>query len=161
MAYDWKRARPLVSRAEELTGLALNAFHGCYDMNALTVHANLEATTSCDTAAGYDANSVVNPPVCDGPSLERYPCVGATGPGVYRLKFCDDEADRGLYSAQNMSCLEALGNCQVNHSLNPAASLACNWTQAKQTRLLLKDEKSPGLCDPYLGEWALPVPSSP
>lgn len=161
MAYEWKRAGPLVRRAEELTGLALNAFHGCYRMSALTLHANLEATTDCALGAGYDDSSVVNPPVCDGPSLERYPCVGASGPGVYRLKFCDDEADRGLYFARNMSCLEALGNCQVNHSLNPTASLACTWTQAEHTRLVLKDEKSPGLCDAYLGQWPIFVPSSP
>lgn len=159
LGYEWNRSKELVQWAETHTGKSVNAFHGCYDMRQLTLHADLTATTDCDTGGGYATSSVVNPTPCDtNVDPVRFPCVGADGAGAYRLKLCDVGPGRGQLVGANRSCLDALENCRTNQALNPSQSITCNWTQGDSTHPLLTDEKTPGVCAPYSGTWATSNP---
>lgn len=154
IAVDWTKAGTLITHAERISGQKLTAFHGCYRMNDITLHADLSAVSNCDTYAGYHLSSEVRTSICLPDPTD--PCAGATGDGEYRGKFCDYPAGMGSIYTGVVSCSDALANCELNQRRNPGLSIACNWTQAGKTRVLLVDEKRPGICAPYLGPWPLP-----
>ena len=153
-AYTWPGddqgcdTQGVVSTLEQMTGRQLTTFHGCYQGTSYVLHDDLDATVACTDGQG-ELTSHIAAPDCDDPA-EPPPggdaCDGASGLGLYQGWICD--SNHNFIITQQISCQEALDNCQLNASSNPALSFYCTWNGQP----IHEAEITPGACDALSGD---------
>lgn len=147
-AYAWPGSsggsdtQALVGTLEQLAGRGMTSFHGCYQGTSYVLHDDLSATVACTEGQG-DLTSHVNEPECDDPPPPPpvSGCDGASGLGEYKGWYCDLGYE--FIITPQLSCAEALSNCQLNAGLNPGMSFYCTWNG----QFIHEQEVTPGACD--------------
>jgi hypothetical protein len=78
---------------------------------------------------------------CEPKDDPESPCAGASGTGHYVGYYCDYGHE--FIITPDISCDEALDNCQLNASLNPDLSFYCTW----EGQPIHEAEVTAGACD--------------
>jgi len=131
--YAWPSAEggsdtpALVTAVEGVAKQNMTSFHGCYHATSFALNDNLGVTTDCAVDQGYEVTGYVDPAAlsdqCD--VVPPDPCAHASGLGTYVGHYCD--LGYPFITTQNISCKDALSNCELNISLNPGVNLSCDW----------------------------------
>lgn len=130
-------AEQVAASLESMTGRDLSTFHGCYQAQSFTLHDDLTVSGTCAVDQGYELSSEVFLACQDDPG----PCDGAQGTGLYKGYMCEDS--HNFILTEDITCADALENCQLNASLNPDISYHCTWNG----QVIHENELTAGVCD--------------
>lgn len=131
----------LVSALEQLAGRQMTSFHGCYQATSFVLHDDLSVSAACTEDAGYYLTGHVDSSCGPQDPPPDDPCAGASGTAEYVGWYCD--YGYPMIITQDISCAEALANCQLNSASNPDLSLHCTWGGQP----IHESEVSAGACD--------------
>ena len=126
-AYLWPdsgggcNAEQVASSLESMTARDLSSFHGCYQAKSFVLHDDLTVSATCAVDQGYELSSEVFLVCQDDPA----PCANAQGTGLYKGYMC--EGSHNFIITEDISCAEALDNCELNASHNADISYHCTW----------------------------------
>jgi hypothetical protein len=129
IGYAWPSAEggsdtpALVAAIEGVAEQEMTSFHGCYHATSFVLNDNLSVTTDCAVDQGYEVTGYVEPATMSGKCDD--PCAHASGLGTYVGSYCD--LGHPFIITQDISCKDALSNCELNISLNPDVNLYCEW----------------------------------